>query len=28
VVAQERERLATFEATIDKLKGQSSKLGC
>jgi valyl-tRNA synthetase len=28
VVAQERERLVTFEATIDKLKAQSSKLGC
>ena len=28
VVAQERERLAAFEATLDKLKGQSSKLGC
>ena len=28
VVAQERERLATFKATIDKLKGQADKLGC
>jgi valyl-tRNA synthetase len=28
VVAQERERLATFQATIDKLKGQADKLGC
>jgi valyl-tRNA synthetase len=28
VVAQERERLATFETALDKNRGQSSKLGC